>query len=258
MMGKFTFLGTGASTGVPMIGCRCSVCTAGVERLRPSALVEVGEKRFVIDVGPDFRQQALKYGIDRFDGALITHGHFDHIGGLEELRVFHFNEGIKRMPLLLNQETYDMLKERLGYVIEAQEDGSVLSARFAFHVVPKSVGSVTFEGVHIGYFSYQQLGISVLGFRLGDLAYVSDIKEYDESVIEAIAGVKTLVVDAFKGEPSRGHFSLTQAVGFAQKCGVERAYFTHLAHEVDAQKVRGTLPGNMVLAYDGLELEFDQ
>ena len=257
MNGRFQFLGTGASTGIPMIGCTCSVCTSGLERLRPSALIEVGGKRFVIDVGPDFRLQALRYGIDTLDGVLLTHSHFDHIAGLEEMRVYHFNGGIQRMPLLLNQDAFDALKERLSYIIEAQEDETVLSARFSFHVVNKTKGSMTFEGVPIEYFSYAQLGMGVLGFRFGDLAYVSDIRDFDESMFESISGVKTLILDALKEEKNRAHFSLSEAIGFAQKCGAERVFFTHMAHEIDPRKVQGKLPGNMQLATDGMELEFE-
>lgn len=257
MKGTLLLLGTGASTGTPVIGCSCSVCTSGQERLRPSALVTIGEKRLLIDVGPDFRQQALKYGISTLDGVLLTHAHYDHVAGLDELRVYHFNGGIKRMPLLLSQETFAGVAERFQYLMEEQKDGSILSTRFQFHVLQKLVGSVTFETVPLDFFTFAQGGMSVLGFRFGSLAYVSDISEYDEKIFESLDGVKTLVVDALKDEKNRVHFSLSEAMGFAQKCGAEKVFFTHIAHEIDPKVVSRKLPSNMQLAYDGLELEFE-
>lgn len=257
MKGKFLLIGTGASTGVPMIGCACSVCTSGLERLRPSALVTVGEKHLLIDAGPDYRQQALKYGITTLDGVLLTHAHFDHVAGLDELRVYHFNGGIKRMPLLLSQETFESIKERFNYLMEEQKDGSILSTRFQFHVLQKPVGSVTFESVPVEFFTFSQVGMRVLGFRFGTLAYVSDISEYDERIFESLDGVKILIIDALKEEKSRAHFSLSEAMGFAQKCGAEKVYFTHIAHEMDPRVVSQKLPSNMQPAYDGLELEFE-
>lgn len=255
--GKFLLLGTGASTGIPVIGCRCAVCTSGKERLRPSALVDISGKRLVIDVGPDFRLQALKYGITALDGVLLTHSHFDHVAGLDELRVYHFNGGVKRMPLLLSQETFEAIRQRCYYFMEEQKDGSILSTRFQFHTLNRPVGSVTFETVHLEFFTVSQKEMKVLGFRFGNLAYISDIHDYEERIFESLSGVKTLIIDALKEEKSIGHLSLSEAIGFAQKCGAERVYFTHIAHEMNPMTVSRKLPSHMQLAYDGLELEFE-
>lgn len=257
MKGKLLLLGTGASTGTPTIGCSCSQCTSGGERLRPSALVSVGGKRLLIDAGPDFRRQALKCDLKTLDGVLLTHSHYDHVAGLDELRVYHFNGGIKRMPLLLSQETFDAIAQRFAYLMEEQKDGSVLSARFQFHTLKKPEGTVSFETVPVQFFTFSQGGMSVVGYRFGTLAYVSDISEYDETIFESLDGVKTLVIDALKDEENRAHFSLSEAIGFAQKCGAQQVYFTHIAHEMDPRKVSKKLSSHMQLAYDGLELEFE-
>ncbi len=262
MKGTFLLIGTGASTGIPIIGCTCPVCTSTLsfnKRLRPSALVKVDGKQFVIDAGPDYRQQALKYGITKLNGVLLTHSHYDHVAGLEELRPYWFfgDNKMSSMPCLLSTETLSEVRVLFHYMMEEQEDGTVLSTRFQFHELKKLFGFVVFEELPVSFFTYTQVGMNVTGFRVGNLAYVPDISEYDEQVFESLAGVEILVVDALMERESRAHFSLTEAIVFAQKIGAEKVYFTHIAHEMDHEKVSRKLPDNMQLAYDGLELEFE-
>lgn len=243
-----------------MIGCQCPTCTSGNprnKRLRPSALVELGDKRFIIDVGPDFRAQALKHRIDYLDGILLTHAHFDHIAGIDELRVLTFRDGLK-IPCLLSWETFEEIKARFYYMMQPMKDSDeVVCAHLKFHFLKKGQGSLVFEGVPITFFSYSQIGMQVMGYRLGDFAYVSDIHDYDDTIFEALSGVKTLVLEALREEENRAHFTIDQAVGFAKKAGVEKVVFTHLGHELDHEKTNQKLPPNMQLGYDGLEIYFE-
>jgi phosphoribosyl 1,2-cyclic phosphate phosphodiesterase len=256
-MGKFLFLGTGSSTGVPIIGCRCVVCSSESpfdKRLRPSGLLRVGGKKLLIDVGPDFRQQALREGIDRIDGLLLTHTHYDHIAGIDELRIFFVREK-KAVPCLLSAASKRDLDKRYGYLFEK---GKSLTAQLDLRVLEDEQGSVDFLGTEVSYVRFAQAGMDVLGFRVGDFAYVSDIRDYQEGVFEQLAGVKTLVLSALKPEPSPLHLSYEEAVAFARRVGAERTWLTHLSHAVAHEVGNQGLPSDVRLGYDGLELEFNE
>ena len=260
MRGRFLLLGTGSSTGTPLIGCHCPVCLSTAafnKRLRPSALIEVAEKKFVIDVGPDFREQALKYGIDHLDGILITHSHYDHIAGIDELRALSFRDN-KKIPCLLSEETFEEIKIRYHYMMQPMKDErEVVCSQLKFHLLRKTRGDVHFEGLPVGFFSYAQVGMKVTGYRFGNLAYVPDIHDYEETIFEAMAGVEILILDALKEDLSIAHFSLDEAMGFAKKTGVKQVIFTHIAHEMEHDRINQKLPSNMRLGYDGQEIFFE-
>ncbi len=256
MNSTFLFLGTGASAGVPVIGCKCAVCTSSSpfnRRLRSSGLLKVKSKQFLIDVGPDFRQQALHYQIDRLDGLLLTHTHYDHIAGIDELRIFNFR--MKRpMPCLLSKETLQDLLRRYYYLFEPNIEGATLSAQLEPHLLEKEFGSVSFEGVAFGVLTYLQAGMRVNGFRCGDFAYLSDIHDFDEKkVFEALQGVNKLVVSALRKNPSPVQFTVDEAIAFAGKAGVKETWLTHLSHSLDYEE---SLPEGIHWGYDGLEIEF--
>lgn len=256
--GKFLFLGTGASMGIPVIGCTCKVCTSLVpqnKRLRPSALIEVMGKRFLIDVGPDFREQALKYGISHLEGLLLTHVHFDHIAGIDDLRALYFTHKTKT-PCLLSKETLEDLKVRYHYLFKPMAEHTTMSAQIEFVPLDKDFGEVDFRGVKIGYMSYYQGKTKVTGFRVGDFAYVSDIRTYSDEIFHSLKGVHTLVVSALRERPSPVHFTIDEAVEFAQKVGAKKTYFTHIAHELDHLETNKKLPRGIELGYDGLQLSF--
>jgi phosphoribosyl 1,2-cyclic phosphate phosphodiesterase len=259
MRAKFLFLGTGSSSGVPSLGCNCNVCLSLSEknkRLRSSALLKLDKKSFLLDVSPDFRQQGLRYEINHIDGLMLTHPHYDHLGGLDDLRAFNFlkNEPI---PCLLSKETLEELKKGYHYIFKPSSKDESLSTRLNFLVLKNDMGEVLFEGIKIFYLSFYQKATKVTGFRIGDLAYISDIKEYDDSIFSQLKNLNILVVSALRPEPSPLQFSLEEAKAFSKKVGAKKTYFTHIAHEIDHEKISKELIANHFLAYDGLELEFE-
>ncbi len=259
MRAKFLFLGTGASSGVPVLGCKCSVCLSKDKknkRLRSSALIQISKKIFLLDVSPDFREQGLKNKIYHIDGLLLTHAHYDHIGGLDDLRSFNFIED-KPIPCLLSRETFEELKKGYHYIFKPQTETDTLSTRLKFSILEKDFGDDFFETIKISYFSFLQKTTRVLGYRIGDLAYVSDIRTYNEDIFSHLKGLSILIVSALRDLPSPSHFSVEEAIDFAKKVGAKKTYFTHLSHEIDHKKVEQSLNKNIFLAYDGLKLEFN-
>ncbi len=247
------FLGTGGSLGIPVIACECGVCTSSNpcnKRQRPSGVVHLAGKRFLIDAGPDFRTQALKADLKRLDGVLITHCHFDHVGGLDDLRVFSLIQN-KQLPCLLSQESYDELQIRYHYLTHSHS-----TDKFKFQVLEADFGKTTFEGIDVHYVSYLQAGMKVTGYRIGTFAYISDIRKFSEEVIASLKGVKTLVLSALRYTPTEVHFSLDEAVAFARSVGAKKTWLTHIAHDLDHDKVNQELPIDVQLSYDGLEIEF--
>jgi phosphoribosyl 1,2-cyclic phosphate phosphodiesterase len=256
--GELIFLGTGASAGVPLIGCHCSVCLSSSsfnKRLRPSVLIKVSGKTVVIDVGPDFRTQALLHRIDKLDGVLLTHSHYDHVGGIDDLRAFYFTQHNK-LPCLLSQETFDELKIRCHYLMQPLKDGHTICAQLDFKVLEKDFGNVLFGGLHWQYMSYFQAKMKVTGFRLGNMAYVSDIREYTDELLHALKGVEVLILSALRDQPSHMHLSTAEAIDFAQKIGAKKTWLTHVSHEMDYEETNQKLPQNVRLSYDGLKIPF--
>lgn len=257
MRGVFQFLGTGASAGVPVIGCHCAICLSTSpynKRFRPAGVVRVGGKTLLIDVGPDFREQALRYQIDQVDGLLLTHTHSDHIAGIDDLRIF-FIRTEKPVPCLLSKETNADLQKRYYYLFEPNEKGA-MTARLDLQLLEKEQGEAEFLGIKIGYMSFAQSGMKITGFRFGNFAYVSDIREYEETIFQALAGVDILVLSALRSDPSPYHLSFEEAIVFARKVGARKTRLTHLSHAVDHEMANRALPANVQLGYDGLELEF--
>jgi phosphoribosyl 1,2-cyclic phosphate phosphodiesterase len=259
MKGRFLFLGTGASAGIPLIGCKCPVCLSPSpynKRLRSSAFVELAGKRFLIDAGPDFRQQALHHKIDHIDGLLLTHTHFDHIAGIDDLRVFSFKDA-RSLPCLLSEESLEEIKERYKYFFRPIGEALSVAAQFTFHVLDDEMGKLDFQGVSIGYLSYLQGHMKVTGYRFGNFAYLTDLKQYDDSIFVGLKGVDFLVVSALREGPSEVHLSVEEAVAFSQKVGARRTYLTHLCHAIDHEEVEKRLPQEIRLGFDGCEIRFE-
>jgi phosphoribosyl 1,2-cyclic phosphate phosphodiesterase len=253
MQGKLLFLGTGASMGTPVITCSCAICRSNNpkdHRMRPSALVKIDGKQILIDAGPDFRQQALKIGLQTLDGIILTHTHYDHIAGLDDLRVFYFIHH-KVLPCMVSQETFEEIKIHYHYFFH-----KVGGSRFQFQVLKNDFGKAEFAGLEWKYCTFVQNGMKVTGYRLGNLAYILDIKEFSDEVYAALEGVDVLVMSALRSRPSPAHLTIEEAVMFAKKVGAKKTYFSHIAHEVDHDKVSQELPPGIELAYDGLEIPF--
>ncbi len=255
---EFLFLGTGGSAGVPMIGCECPVCLSKDphdKRLRPSGLLTANGKTLLIDSGPDYREQALKFHIDRLDGVLLTHSHFDHVAGLDELRTYYLLYR-EILPVLVSETTIQDLKRRYDYLFREKSWGMSLAAQLDFHVLESTRGETVFCGTPLRYMTYEQGGMQVNGFRFGPFAYVSDIRNYPETIFKDLAGVETLVLSALRHKPSMMHFSIEEAIAFSRKAGAKQTYFTHIGHELENQKTNEALPPGFALAHDGLRLEF--
>lgn len=258
MLGKFLFTGTAASAGVPVIGCNCPICTSSSpknKRLRSAGVVFIADQTLLIDIGPDFRQQALTHKIENPNGLLLTHTHYDHIAGIDELRVFNVQRN-KSFPCLLSKESSADLQKRYFYLFRTPGADSSLTAQLDLHILEKDQGALDFLGIKISYMSYFQGGMKVNGFRIGDFAYISDIREYDASIFKTLHGVRKLVLSALRAAPSRIHFTLEEAVEFAHKVGAEETRLTHLSHSVDYEIVNRDLPPDVQLGYDGLTMEF--
>jgi phosphoribosyl 1,2-cyclic phosphate phosphodiesterase len=249
-------LGTGSSTGTPIIGCRCAVCTSQDpknRRLRASALLQAGGKSVLIDAGPDLRQQALTYDIKRVDGLILTHSHFDHVGGLEELRAYNFMQD-GPIPCLLSKESFSSVKKLFYYLFEPRGDRQNYTSQFVFAPLKHERGLAEFCSLPIRYFSYVHSGIKVLGIRIGDIAYVTDIKEYPETIFEDLEGISTLVVSALRFTKSDIQFSIDEAVDFAEKVRPKETYLMHMAHDIEYHHLQTLLPPFIKPAYDGLKL----
>lgn len=253
MKGKLIFLGTGGSVGVPVIGCSCEVChssdTAN-QRLRPSALLRIDQRQFLIDAGPDFRMQALRIGLAKLDGLLLTHAHHDHTAGIDDLRPIYYRRQ-NPLPVLLSAETAQDIRMRYNYLFQSTVP------RFYLQLLPDQAGAVVFENIPIQYVTYIQGGMLVNGYRIGDLAYLSDIRHFSPSIFEHLEGVRYLVISALRHTPSPLHFSVDEAIDFARQLKAEKVWLTHISHELEHHQTNAYLPAHIRLAYDGLEIDFE-
>jgi phosphoribosyl 1,2-cyclic phosphate phosphodiesterase len=259
MQGKLLFLGTGGSLGIPMIGCDCDVCQSPSpfnKRLRSSALIEIKSKRILIDAGPDFRTQALNYRIDSLSGVLLTHAHADHIGGLDDLRAYYFLNK-QKIPCLLSQETFEEVKLRYHYMLAPLKSGKSVSAQIDFKLFEEDFGEAEIGGIKFRYLSYLQSGMKVTGFRFGNLAYVSDIRQYSDRVFDVLQGVDTLILSALRNAPSVMHFSIEEAIAFARRTRAKKTYLTHVAHELEHAAANALLPPDVAMSYDGLSIPIE-
>lgn len=252
MHGRLLILGSGGSMGVPVIGCDCPVCTSTDpknKRTRTAALLVYNGRQILIDSGPDFRIQALNCQLKHLDGVILTHAHYDHTAGLDDLRPLMYRAG-KPIPTLMSKSTLDDLKIRFYYFFEREHP------KLSIELLEAQSGVQQFLGITFQYFTYTQLGMDVNGFRVGDIAYVSDIKEYSNDIFKSLYGVKVLILSALRHTASPVHLSVDEAIEFANKCRAEKTYLTHIAHDLDHNKTEAYLPPNVRMAYDGLEIAF--
>jgi phosphoribosyl 1,2-cyclic phosphate phosphodiesterase len=253
---EVTFLGTGTSMGVPMIGCACAVCLSTDPRdtrSRPSILVRLASgATILVDTSSDLRAQALRFGFTRIDAVLYTHSHADHILGLDELRRFNtLQQG--PIPLYGDDRTLTDLRRIFSYAFQAvREPGHEYVPRLVPFVIdgPLSVAGAEVRPVPVTH------GVrTILGFRFGRFAYLTDCCAIPDASWPLLEGLDVVVLDALRERPHASHFSLDQAVTAATRIGARRTFFTHMAHDLGHAATCARLPEGMALAYDGLRLE---
>ncbi len=250
-----TFLGTGTSQGVPVIGSRHPVCLSEApkdKRLRGSGLVCWGEFRYVIDCGAGFSQEMLTNSVSTLDGILFTHEHADHTAGIDDIRPFFFRQG--DIPIYAHQRVLDCLKRRFDYIF-ADENRYPGAPAVQIHTVsndePFAVGDQ--QAIPVEAFHNR---LQVFGYRIGDFAYLTDVKKMDEKERMKIRGVDVLVVNALREEAHHSHFNLEEALEFSEDIGAKRTYFTHISHLLGFhEEVQAKLPENVFLAYDNLKVK---
>ena len=252
------FLGTGSSTGIPVIGCKCAVCLSSSKynrRMRPSAWIKHGKSTYLIDVGPDFRNQALLFHLPKMDALFLTHTHFDHIAGIDELRSYAFDDPSK-ISCILSKESYEDLKVRYDYLMMPSDKG-ILNSQLDFKILENESGSSNVAGIDFKYVSFSQKGMNVTGYIFGNLAYICDIKDYSDEILTDLKGIEILIISAARETSSRMHLSLAEAIDFSRKVHAKKTYFTHISHDMDHETISKRLAPDQQLAYDGLEIEFN-
>jgi phosphoribosyl 1,2-cyclic phosphate phosphodiesterase len=250
---KITFLGTGTSQGVPVITCNCEVCQSDDHRnnrLRVSILIETADKTIVIDSGPDFRYQMLRAKVKDLDAILFTHEHKDHVAGLDDIRPFNYLLH-KDIDIYATDRVQDALKREFSYIFsEVKYPGLPQIELHTIDQDPFFIGQTEIIPLPIMHYK-----LPILGFRIGDFTYITDAKTISSETIEKVRGTKILVINALQRQPHISHFTLDEAIEFAQKIGAEQTYFTHISHNLGLhEEVEKELPAGMKLAYDGLTL----
>ena len=250
---KITFLGTGTSSGVPLIGCTCEVCRSldyRDKRLRVSIHLEVGGKSFVIDTGPDFRQQMLRESILQLDAVLFTHEHKDHTAGLDDVRAFNFLQR-RDMPIYARASVLEQLQSEFAYVFaEKRYPGTPRLQLNEIKNEPFEIQGVTFMPIEV-----KHLHLPVFGFRVHDFAYITDVNFISETEQEKLRGLDVLVLGALQREPHPSHYTLSEALEMIERIKPKRAFLTHISHKMGLQRELDVeLPPHIRLAYDGLRL----
>ena len=257
---RLTFLGTGTSFGVPVVGCGCETCTSDDtrdRRTRHGALVELGEANVLVDTPPELRLQLLASGVDKIDAVWYTHDHSDHVHGIDDLRAFTVR-GRAGLPAYVPEEFEKALKARFRYVF----DNAIQPPRGSSKPEVEMRVFGPDQTVDLFGHSFTPLVvphglINAYGFRVGNLGYVTDGKLLPPETMDALAGVEVLVLNAlWYGNPHPTHFNVEEAIEAAQRVGAERTYLTHLTHRVRHQELLDRLPDGIEPAYDGLTVEF--
>lgn len=250
---KGIFLGTGTSQGVPVIGCDCPVCNSKDfhdRRLRTAFFLDVDGVHFVIDAGCDFRQQMLANKITSLDALLITHEHKDHMAGLDDIRPFNFMKN-EALPIFAERRVVDAIKREFAYVFEEHPyPGAPM-----MNVQEISEQSFEYKGIRIQPLRVRHLNLPILGYRIGQFAYITDASFIPEETINLLEGVEYLVVNSLRFEPHYSHFCVSQALDLIEKVNPKQGYLTHCSHGIGFYAVTSKrLPEHVNLAYDGLTI----
>ena len=263
-MGKITFLGTGTSQGIPMIGCKCPVCISADprdNRLRTSALIDHNGFRIIIDCGPDFRQQMLRENISDLDAVILTHQHKDHTGGLDDIRAFNYFRK-EAFPIYAEPLVQESLKMEYSYAFAEHKYPGV--PEYHLHAIGEepftikkslpdgSTASLTITPIRVYHYK-----LPILGFRIGDMAYITDGSSIPEEEYVKLQGVELFIINTVRKEKHISHFSLPEALDVIKKVGAKRNYLTHMSHQLGThQELCNILPDSVLPAYDRLVLEF--
>lgn len=251
---KLTFLGTGTSSGVPVIGCTCKVCLSKDpcdKRLRCAALLEIEDNMFLLDAGPDIRAQLIYHKIQRLDAILITHSHFDHIIGLDELRPFSWH---KELPLYVTQDSFADIRRIFQYLFDNTniQIGGGLTRLIPHMIVPYQ--EFTINKIKFMPLLVMHGKLPIIGYKIGDLAYLTDVKTLRSETINQVRGIHTLVLNCLRIKPHSTHVNLEEALALIDIIKPKQCYFIHMNHELSHQEWTDILPQNIYAAYDNLTL----
>lgn len=250
------FLGTGTSQGVPVIACHCEVCRSTDKRdkrLRTSIFVSYEGKQFVIDTGPDFRQQMLREKIEHLDFVLLTHEHKDHVAGLDDIRSFNFSQH-SDMDVFGNERTCEAVANEFFYAFEKNKYPGV--PRIKLHSVCDEAFEI--KGIRIQPVQVLHFKMNILGYRIGKMAYITDASFLAERELKKLKGLKVLIINALRKEKHYSHFNLEEALQVIDKVQADKAYLTHISHTMGLyKKIQPELPENVYLAYDGLRVHIE-
>ena len=250
---KITFLGTGTSYGVPMVGCECRVCTSENpknSRTRSSIIISVGEYNILIDAATELRIQCLKNGVKRLDAVLLTHSHADHVLGFDDLR--HFNRIQKtNIPVYGSAETVNSVYNMFSYAFkEVSSNGSKPKVT----LIPID-GTINLSGKEIIPVDVMHGQEKVTAYRFDKFAYVTDVSQIPQDSVEKLMGLDVLIIAALRNTPHEKHFSIEQAISVVSTLKPKQTFFTHIAHDIEHEETDKTLPSGIKLAYDGLSTE---
>lgn len=247
---RLRFLGTGTSMGVPVIGCDCAVCTSTDprnRRTRTSALLEHGAETILIDAGPDFRAQALSVGLRHVDAVLLTHSHFDHVAGLDDLRPLCFDRCV---PIYGSPLTLAEVRERFAYAFDESSAGSTRPSLDLRPInAPFSIGATSVHPFDVRHGTW-----TITGYRLGGLGYVTDASSIPPHSWDLLQGLDVLVLNALRYDPHPTHYSVAEALAIVAALRPRQAYFVHMTHAIDHTSANAELPPGVAFAYDGLEV----
>ncbi len=242
------FLGTGTSTGVPQIGCKCDVCSSSDQkdkRLRASVLITEGETQILIDCGPDLRQQLINNNIDYLSGILLTHEHYDHVGGLDDIRP------LGEAQLYAEKKVLNIIQRNMPYCFGDQRYPGV--PLIQLHEIDEN--NFKINDLEIQPIRIKHATLPIFGFRFGKIAYLTDVKTIDTKSIDLLKNLEILILNALRPNKHISHLSLDEAIDLANKIGARETYFTHMSHDMGLhEQVNHKLPKHIHLAYDGLKL----
>jgi phosphoribosyl 1,2-cyclic phosphate phosphodiesterase len=256
MKATLTVMGSGTSMGVPTIGCDCAVCSSTDphdRRTRPSVLITYGNRNVLIDTTPDFREQAIREHIRHLDAVIYTHGHADHILGLDDLRPLSYHRPDGRIPLYANEKTASILRSVFKYIFDSDYKYGGL-AQVEMHDIqgPLELFGATFEPITVNHGDAE-----IFGFRFGSAAYLTDFSSIPDASLDRLRNLDILFLDALRHRPHPTHSTVENSLSIVEKVQPKRAFFTHICHDLPHDATNATLPPNVRLSYDGLKLEFE-